>query len=155
MKPRRAEQLAFLALMGLVFAWAAWEARTFPDRARIFPQVAAGGAVLLTLFALVREWRAGEEWEGYDGTPFVAVVGEAVPYLLWIGGYFVALWLLGFTVGTTLFVLGFLRVRDGMGWLGAAAGTAALLAVVTGLRWALDLQLPEGVLVNALTTMAS
>lgn len=152
-KPRRREQLVFLALMGLVFAWVAWEARTFPDRARIFPQVAAVGAVLLTLFALVREWWAGDAWEGYDGVPFLVLAREGVPFLLWIGGYYVALWLVGFMAGTAFFVAGFLRLQDGMGWLGAAVRTAALLAVVAGLQWALDLRLPEGLLAEALTTI--
>lgn len=149
-RPRRVEQLVFLCVMGLVFAWAVWEARTFPDRARIFPQVAAGGAVLLTLFALARELRSGDDWEGYDGVPFVRHARKGARYLLWIVGYYVALWLVGFVPATALFVVAFLRVEDGMGWLRAVAGAGALLAVLIGLRWALDLALPGGLVLDVL-----
>jgi hypothetical protein len=49
---RKVEQIGFLVLAGLVFLWAAWAARDFPDRARLFPQIVAGAAVLLVLAEL-------------------------------------------------------------------------------------------------------
>lgn len=149
-RTRFVEQVVFLCVAGLLFLWVAWEARTFPDRSRIFPQVVAAAAFLLTLLGLARDARAGVDPEVHGGTPFVARMRAAVPYLLWIGGYYVALWLLGFPVATALFVFAFLRVEGEMGNVRAAVGVALLLGVFGLLWWALELYWPVGLLPGVL-----
>lgn len=145
---RYVEQLVFVCAMGLLFLGVAWHARTFPDRSRIFPQVVAAAAFLLSVLAVVRDARAGVRKEVHGGTPFTARLRSALPYLLWIGGYYAALGLLGFPVATGLFVLAFLRTEGEMAWWKAALGAAVLVGVLSLLWWTLELRWPEGLLVG-------
>lgn len=145
MRARFVEQTAFLVLMGVLFAWAAVEASSFPDRARIFPQVTAGAALLLTVLALIRDLRAGDEEEGYRGTPFHRTLRSGARFLLWIGAYYLGLWLAGFLPATIVFVPSFLAVEGDVHPLRAVLATVPLLGVLLLLRWVLDLAWPEGV----------
>ncbi|NIP59197.1 MAG: hypothetical protein GWM92_14435 [Gemmatimonadetes bacterium] len=145
---RYAEQLVFVCVMGLLFLWAAWHARTFPDRSRIFPQVVAAVAFLLSLLAVARDLRAGVREEVHGGTPFTARLRSALPYLLWLGGYYAALWLLGFPIATGVFVVAFLGIEGELSWWKAALGAAVLVAVLSLLWWTLELQWPEGLIMG-------
>lgn len=77
---RELERLVFLVLVALLFAWAAWEAQSFPDRARIFPQIVALAALVLAGAAIVRAvlaWRRARDRAVAAGAGPAAQVREA------------------------------------------------------------------------------
>lgn len=145
------ERIAFLGLVGLSLAWAAWEARTFPPRARIFPQTVALAGLALTLAAVLRELVAARRTEPRDGSPprpFLRHLRAAAPYLGWIGAYYLGIWLVGFPAASGLFVFLFLLRVAGLPRTRAVGAAVAVVAVLLALAMVLNLAWPEAVLVR-------
>lgn len=161
MSAARREAAAFLLVAIALFAWGAWEASGFPGRARVFPQFSSLAGLAAGLAALVRALRGGEERPGgpapsgpeepdapADRAPsFTAQVRAALPYLLWLGGLYVGIYLLGFAAASGLFLLFFLRYPGELSWGRAAVGAAGAEAVLLLLAHVVNLSLPGGLLI--------
>jgi hypothetical protein len=93
----------------LLLAGAAWNAQTFPDRARVFPQLIAVLALLLCAVELIRQISRGRAG-ATDAEPaarprtWAAQFRLGVPYLVWIGALYLAMYTLGFLPASFLFV---------------------------------------------------
>lgn len=163
MRPRPSERLAFLVLATIVFGLAAWEARSFPVRARVFPQVIATGAFLLGVFEVIRSVRAmrrsnqAAEPEGATGTAavphaFVNHFRAGVPYILWILGYYAGIAVFGFYLASgafiTLFLVRYGRVR----WYIAAAAVIPVWAFLLVLSFSMNIMLPASPIETWLST---
>jgi len=151
----RALRLGFLFLVGLLFTWVAWEANSFPDRARIFPQTIAllGLAVAVVKFVLLahRDDVDPDLENTADREPeMITTVGEewrrARPFLLSFAAYAAGIGLLGFLPASGIFVLLFLRRFDRMGWRTALPSAALFILLLFGLTRLIGLELPEGLL---------
>jgi hypothetical protein len=165
MNSRQLERFAFLVLVALVFVWAGWEATSFPSRARIFPQTVAFAALILTgvevlkaLISLSRHRAARRLSQGEAAEEGGATLREQVvkgaPYLLWIIGYYVGIYLVGFVVASGAFVLLFLWRAGRVRWPAATLATAPLLAVLLLLGAAMNLSWPGGLLSGWLSFLA-
>jgi hypothetical protein len=148
-------RLTFLGLVGLLFLWVAWEAGSFPDRARIFPQTVAlfGLAIIAAkVVLLLRRDDAGRDaLPAGDREPgSVTGIGEewrrGMPFLASFAAYAAGIALLGFLLSSLLFILLFLRRFDGMSWAKAGASAAAFTLLLVVIARVIGLELPEGVL---------
>jgi hypothetical protein len=152
----------------LVFAWIAWESLSFPPRARIFPQLVALIALALSGLELVRMWwpyrpREREKTEANrregDTRPRSAAVvlpplrdrfRAVVPFIAWVGLYYVAILLLGFPFASFLFVVTFLRWVAEVRWSAALLGGAAVLGFLFLLAVSLNVTWPMGIIPESL-----
>jgi hypothetical protein len=161
MKGRELERFVFLVLVALVFAWAGWQAASFPPRARIFPQTVAWAALLLALIeiskSMIVRMRRGAgktiaqgETEDTGRAALREQLVAGAPYLLWIVAYYVGIYLLGFFVASGVFVLLFLNRVGQVRWPVAVVATAPLLAALFLLGSAMNLSWPGGLLSGAL-----
>jgi len=150
-----AVRLTFLALVGLVFLWVAWESGGFPDRARIFPQTIAvlGCIIVVTKIVLLLKTDdqdldviAAEERDPGSVTGIGEEWLRSLPFLGVFGGYGVAIALLGFLPASFLFVLFFLRSFDRMGWIKALASAASFTLILLFITHLIGLELPAGLL---------
>lgn len=146
-------RLVFLALNGILFFWVAWEARNFPERARIFPQSIAllGFSVIVVKMALLlrkddvdADVAASEGLEDGSATTIGEEWRRAVPFLGAFTAYAVGIAIVGFLPASFLFVLLFLRLFDRMGWMKSAASAILFTLVLLFLAYSMGLELPEG-----------
>src|SRR5687767_4924711 len=132
-------QLLFaLAVFGF-FALFVFEAREWRLQARLYPWVIGFAMLALALAHIFSEVRGREDKPA--GAPAATPVDiqftqdvdpalarrRALDIFAWIFGFFGGIWLLGFTVAIPVFVLAYLKLRSGEGWLLAAA--------LAGLAW--------------------
>jgi putative tricarboxylic transport membrane protein len=116
----RWELLSSLLLPAL-FAWTLWTSSAWSIRAGLFPW--SIGTLGLLLSALYAAQRLGEAWRkaiperqsGIDPTKKEARKRIA-EILCWILFYFLAIWLLGFSVATPLLTFGYLRFAAHEKW---------------------------------------
>jgi hypothetical protein len=95
-----------------------------------------------------REDRTNEEKEEIDTTDLTSdsTISEVMPYLIWIGGTYLAIYLIGFFPASALFCVLFLKRIAHMRWLTNIAMTAFCLGTVLVLGIALNISWPEGIL---------
>lgn len=150
MTTQRLERLVFLLLMAGAFAWIAWEAHGFPRLARIFPYTIAVAALTLCLAEVARVlyswWRGKAPPDAADSPGLVKQLPAALPYLLWIGGYYLAIAMFGFIIASALFVFAFVTIVGKLRWPYAMVGTALLLAGMLLMGDVMNLYWPQGLL---------
>ena len=158
MKRRDLESLVFLLLVGLLFTLAAWNAGTFPMRARVFPQVVACAAIVLVVAELVRMFIARhravsvrdlhpeENLAAGERPAFTDQFVAGLPYLLWIGGFYLLIFVAGFLVASGVFVFFFLTFVGKMRWYAAVGTAVALILALLFLQRTMSLTWPAGLL---------
>lgn len=138
--------IAFATFLGLLFLLAALDALSFPWLARLFPLVVGSFGFGFCLVEIARLTKVegtpprGEAAEGEEQPGFRTVL----PYLLWLAGYYGAVWVLGFLLATGLYLVTFLRAEARMSWLSSFLGAGAMVAVVLILGEAMSLHWPQG-----------
>lgn len=131
---------AFSALLMLLFAWALWESRHFGVRAGLFPWAVGFPGLALAIAQLVRDLTgrrgaaapegAGEA--GPDVPPDVAR-RRSIEICGWIAGFWVAFWLLGFSVATLVATFLYLKLSARERWPISVALSLFGFAFVYGL----------------------
>jgi len=105
------EQLIFLGLVIVVFAWATWEATGFTGQARTYPLVVGGAALVIGLLEFViYAFTAGRAKDQPTGESLVQRFRKALPFLSWLGGLYVLIYLIGMVVSSGIFTCLFLIV---------------------------------------------
>ena len=144
---------AFSALLVVAFAWALWASRDFGVRAGLFPWAVCAPGLVLGLAQLARDLRGRREAPAADDA-----VGEAAPDMppetvrrrtieicLWIVAFWLAIWLLGFSLATLVTTLVYLRVSARERWTLSLILTACAVAFVYGLfEKGLGVPFPDG-----------
>jgi hypothetical protein len=152
---KRAPMLFLLAVIGYV-GFALVNAGMIPDYAatdRVFPlfvaSVTLAGALVLLVQMMLRP----------EADPLFADreredAGNSYglwPTLAWFAGLLALTALAGFILALALFLFAFMRLRAGMGTGFSAAYTAAGLAFMMAMAWALGRDFPPGLLQDAVT----
>jgi TctA family transporter len=145
----------FVAVLIILLALALWQSRNFGFRAGLFPWAIGTPTLVLALMQLARDI-------GGKQKKTVAVVGEeaaeeiapevvrqrTLAIIAWTVGFFLAIWLIGFTYAVPLTILLYLRFAGKERWL--------MTALVTFFSWLfywslfekmLNVPFPEGLLV--------
>jgi hypothetical protein len=143
---------AFSLLIVVLFAWALWQSRDFGVRAGLFPWAVCIPGLALGLAQLTRDLRGRRE------VPAADALGEAMPEVpaavathrtlemcLWIVAFWIAIWLVGFSLATLLMTLGYLKLAARERWWTALLLTALAFGFVYGLfEKALAVPFPAG-----------
>lgn len=128
---------AFSLLLVVVFACALWTSRDFGLRAGLFPWAVCGPGLVLALAQLARDLRGGRDAPAADdaeaSVPASVVRRRTLEICLWIVGFWVAIWLLGFSLATLAMTFLYLRVSARERWWMCALLTVAAFAFVYGL----------------------
>lgn len=148
---RRTVEIAFVAGVAVMFAWAAWEARDWADNVRTFPLAVALPGLALALVQVVSSAR-GRPPEGPSDE--VLAPDERMRRSLqiagWILGMFAAVVLLGFLVAVPLGAFAYLRAARER-WIPSVAIGALCWAFVYGVfDRVLHVPLPPGELLRVL-----
>jgi hypothetical protein len=151
--------VAFALCFVLVFAYVLWEAffgygETF-RRARLFPLAIGIPSLALALVVLVLEIRgraappapaAAADELGPPLEP--AVVRRRTAAMMgWVVGFFLGIWLLGFTLAVPILTCAYLKLGAGERWPTTLLLTGASFAFFFGVfDYGLHIPFPEGVL---------
>ena len=166
MTPSRAGRLAFAACFVLVFAYVLAEAiwgygETF-RRARLFPLAIGIPCLLLALVVLGLEVRSGSVAPASEPAPPPDVAAEpplepavarrrTLAMWGWVLGFFLGIWLLGFTIAVPVLTLLYLKLGAGERWVPTLLLTAAAFVFFYGVfDYGLRLPFPPGVLLEPL-----
>jgi TctA family transporter len=144
--------------MVVVFAMALWTALSWPPRARIFPFAIFGPILIVAIANFVKDLRWQPWTETINHTIAEANLDEASfrkrtrDILVWVVGFFLALWLLGFPLGIPLATFLYLKVAAGEGWLISVIVTAGTWAFIVGVfGHLLDFIFPDPALLSLWT----
>ncbi|HXV82552.1 MAG TPA: hypothetical protein VEG60_22030 [Candidatus Binatia bacterium] len=147
------------AVFVVFFAYGVYEAREFPRLARIFPYWISLGALVLAVIQLGIELRKYLLQIEDVQTDFVdlapdrslppqVVFKRALSYLLWFVGLYLGIWLVGFVIAITAFLIIFLRYDASLSWgKTLQLGLGGFLFVVA-ISWLMALYWPEGLIVQ-------
>lgn len=147
------------AVFVVFFAYGVYEAREFPRLARIFPYWISLGALVLAVMQLGIELRKYLLQIEDVQTNFVdlapdrslppqVVFKRALGYLLWFIGLYLGIWLFGFVIALTAFLVIFLRCDASLSWgKTLQLGLGGFLFVVA-ISWLMALYWPQGLIVQ-------
>ena len=148
-------QTAFAALVTAAFAWGLYDAFQHSFLGGVF----SGGvsAVMLVFSGIVLFKLATKRVEdpvnfdneiaaGYVDNAEVASLKE---YILWLAGFMVAAWMVGYLIAIGLFFLLFLRVKAHASWARTLVLTAAGIGFLVTLAHLMILDFPRGLLQDA------
>lgn len=133
--------MACLAAAGLWAVVDMWDERWLT---RLFPSLAGAALTVFSLTAIARSLRR-------QGPPPETPLRGALVAMAWVGVLIAAALAVGYAAGAAIFALLYLGARGAGGWAtraGIAAGLAGLAVLVSRL---LGVDLPEGVLIDAIT----
>jgi putative tricarboxylic transport membrane protein len=144
---------AFSALLVITFAWALWGSRDFGVRAGLFPWAVCAPGLLLGLVQLARDLKGrreappGHDVGGEAGPEVPAEVARrrTIEICLWIAAFWLAIWLLGFSLATLVTTIAYLRISARERWTMCAILAASAFAFVYGLfEKGLGVPFPDG-----------
>jgi len=145
--------LIFLGLITAYFVATYWNASLISSRLmgdKLIPMVIAGIALVCCLLLIVQMIRKPETDVIFadrevDGEDAMATYG-LWPTLGWFGFLLVLSGLVGFIVALAIFLVSFLRIRAGLGWMYAVIYSACGIALMCFMAWMLNRDFPPGVL---------
>ena len=115
----RQEKLSFVysIVLFLIFCLAAWQSLSFAELARFFPlYISVAGAVLTLIHIIIssiniirnkKDKKNGESEE----------VGSVIKYIVWVIGYIILIFFIGFLAATVVFLFAFLLKELNLGLL--------------------------------------
>src|SRR5262249_755452 len=139
----------FSAFVVVLFAWALWQGRAFGPRAGLFPWSVCVPGILIGLAQLARDLtgrrEARADAEPAPDIPPDVAKRRTTEICVWIGAFGVAIWLLGFSLGTLIATVLYLKVSARERWLLSVVLALASFAFVYGLfEKALGVPFPPG-----------
>ncbi len=150
----------FIAALIVILAAALWQSRNFGYRAGLFPWVIGIPTLVLCFSQLARDLRGKvrKKVEAHGGEQADAELApelirqRTIAVISWTVGFFVAIWLLGFSIAVPLMILLYLKIAGKESWLMTAQVTFFSWLFYWGLfEKLLNVPFPEGLLISLFT----
>jgi TctA family transporter len=149
-------KVLFTAAVAIILALALFQSRHFGFRAGLFPWVIGIPTLILALCQLVKDLLGQEKakgpraaWEAAADVPPEVAARRTVSIIIWSIGFFVAIWLLGFSYSIPVSMLLYLKLAGKEKWPMALAVTFFTWLFVYGLfERALSIPFPDGLLMT-------
>jgi TctA family transporter len=146
--------LLFTGGIILIFSWALWESKSFGFRAGLFPWSIGYPVLALAIVQFVLELmgkgRAGDlESEVEIDLPKAVVRRRSAGILGWIFGFYLLIWLVGFSYAVPITTFFYLKFSGKEKWPMTIIFTAATWGFFYGVfDYALRIPFPEGLLIS-------
>ncbi|HEX9786397.1 MAG TPA: tripartite tricarboxylate transporter permease, partial [Candidatus Binatia bacterium] len=148
--------LLFTAGIIIIFAWSLWESKSFGYRAGLFPWTIGYPVLALAIAQFIRELLGksgggGLESEVEIDLPKAVVRRRTVGILGWIIGFFLLIWLIGFSYAVPVTTFFYLKLSGKEKWPITIIFTAVTWGFFYGVfDYALRIPFPEGLLFSLL-----
>ena len=148
----------FTVVIAVLLALALWQSRNFGFRAGLFPWAIGIPTLLLALAQLGKDLLGREKpkpaaaaWEVAADVPPEVASRRTVSILIWTVGFFIAIWLLGFSYSIPVSMILYLKFAGKEKWPMTIAVTFFTWLFIYGLfERALSIPFPEGLLFTLL-----
>jgi TctA family transporter len=146
--------LLFTAGIIIIFAWALWESKSFGYRAGLFPWAIGYPVLALAVAQFVLELMGKGRGGELEGEPEIDLPKETVRrrtagILGWIIGFFLLIWLIGFSYAVPITTFFYLKLSGKEKWPTTIVFTAATWGFFYGVfDYALRIPFPEGLLIS-------
>jgi len=142
--------LVFTVFLFILFVCLAWQASHFGELARFFPLYISIGGAVLTLAEVVVQLRrvikeSKDHVETVHDSPWLVL-----KYLFWVLGYLGVIYIVGFIIGTAVYLLTFLYFETKFSIVKSAFGAAVAVSLLLLFGEVMTLYWPEGMLGRAL-----
>lgn len=152
MKQHGKEQLIFLGLLIIIFAWAAWEATGFTGQARTYPLVVGTAALVIGLaefgaytFTLRRQ-ASTQEGTQSAGETLGQRFSKALPYLSWLAGLYAMIYVIGMVISSGIFAFLFLLREGKMRWYYALLSGISVIIFLIIIQDVMSLKWPKSII---------
>lgn len=143
--------------MTIAFAYGIYEAFSFAYLAKIFPLYISLALFVLSVinlvqeiqmhFAGVKEGAAGKaDFESHWDIPMTAVWLRLIMYVGFILILYLGIWIIGYPLSITFFIIVFYRYATKIGWIGALIAGAAGMGFLALVSKLLSMSWPEGLI---------
>jgi Na+/glutamate symporter len=147
----------FALFLTLCFAYGVWEARNYAYLAKVFPYYISMGLVILSIINLVQEIRASLQQVEQGKSSFADLsTNWRIPielvwrrffiYITMIFLLYGVIWLIGYPLALTVFIIIFYRFFAGASWWASAIAGAAGLGFLALASTLLNMDWPQGLL---------
>jgi putative tricarboxylic transport membrane protein len=146
--------LLFTAGIIIIFVWALWESKSFGFRAGLFPWAIGYPVLALAVAQFVLELMGKGRGGELEGEPEIDLPKEIVRrrtagILGWIIGFFLLIWLIGFSYAVPITTFFYLKLSGKEKWPITIVFTAATWGFFYGVfDYALRIPFPEGLLIS-------
>src|SRR5438309_98741 len=155
---RYSNKVLFIVVVAVLLALALWQSRNFGFRAGLFPWAIGIPTLLLALAQLGKDLLGREKpkaalaaWEVAVDVPPEVARQRTVSILIWTIGFFLAIWLLGFSYSIPVSMILYLKFAGKEKWPMTIAVTFFTWLFIYGLfERALSIPFPEGLLFTLL-----
>lgn len=145
--------LVFSVVLFLLFCWSAWKAAGFSELAKFFPYYISIAAAILAFIHvliglktyLVNKQRGHIPEAVGDGDP-EENTAPVWRYMVWIIGYIVFIYLIGFLSATVLFLIVFLYFETKFSMIKTAISVVITLSLILIFSKYMTLYWPKGIL---------
>jgi hypothetical protein len=156
--PRFGSKALFTAVIAVLLALALWQSRNFGFRAGLFPWVIGIPTLLLALAQLGKDMLGREKpkgalaaWEVAVDVPPEVARQRTISILIWTIGFFLAIWLLGFSYSVPVTMILYLKFAGKEKWPMTIAVSFFTWLFIYGLfERMLSIPFPEGLLFTLL-----
>lgn len=129
----------------LVMIWMAWEASSFVKIASYFPLYIALFAIVLILVDLTNQIIKMSRKKDSEKKVSKKTAGSVFRYILWFVGYLLLMLLIGFLIGTSIFLFLFLMIESKMKIAKVLMIIALTIMAIMIFGYVMDLRWPIGV----------
>lgn len=145
------EQVLFTLFIGLIFLGAFFLARQFPDTAQRFPNAILLTGLGFTVLHLLRVLLSKSAYPtGITDKGIANQFSKIAPYIIWIIGYYVLIFLFGLVIASAIFVIAFLMRHADMAWYYSILSAVIVVTLMLFIGKLLSLKWPFGLLGNFL-----
>lgn len=140
---RNRQYILFSILLLVIFSWAVWDSIDFQPIARHYPLYLGSAAIILIIIDLVLYIRTEKENSENNNSDISDSIEwkSSLKYIAWIVGYLITMYVFGFIISTTLFLLFFLKLEAKMNWLKSILVPIGIIIIVmmfnefVGVNW--------------------
>lgn len=155
-------QAIFSFVFVIFFIVFIYEAQEWRMQARLYPLAIGIPMLVLAIIQLILDLKGVERKQSDDAAPVDFQFAQAIDPVLarkrtfnifgWFFGFFIGIWLLGFTITIPLMVFGYLKIQSGEKWWLSLTLTAIAWFFFWSLFvWLLNLPFPDGLIFTLIT----
>ena len=149
----------FTVLIAVVMGMALFTSKDFPLLARIYPLLIGSFVLVMAILSLVTELsrKGGEKGTGDTGSGAMDLEADTslkgsvrakkgIMAFGWFSAAYLAIWLLGFKIGVTAFLITYVSLRGRVRWYSLLGLVACLVSVLVFFDVVLGVYWPSGLL---------
>lgn len=139
--------IAFSIGLFFVLIWMAWEAASFQQLASYFPlYISLFAIVLIVIDTITQIRKAKKKKDGEEDKINKNMTASVIKYILWFTGYLVIMLLIGFLMGTSIFLILFLMLETKYKIIKTIIITALTIMIIIILGYVMGLEWPAGII---------